>query len=56
MGWSLSEILFYGGIIAACVSCAAAMICFFVLKIEYVRLNAKLDEEYGKEEKRSRHD
>ncbi len=47
MGLSLSEILFYAGIITAACSAAAALIYLLVSRGKTRRLNEKLDKEYG---------
>ena len=44
------EILFYGGCALAGVSGIALLISLCFLKIKAVKLDAKLDEEYGKSE------
>lgn len=41
------EVLFYGGIIAAGVSCLGLFIAFLVSKIKETALNAQLTKEYG---------
>lgn len=48
MGWLTNELLFYGGIIVAGGSVAAAAIYFILAYVRWTRLSIKLDEEYGK--------
>ncbi len=47
MDWLTNEILFYGGIAAAIASLAAALLYFCITQIKKVRLDARLDAEYG---------
>lgn len=49
-----NEALFYGGIAVAGCSLAAAVIYFSIAYVRWIRLNIKLDEEYGKEERKKR--
>lgn len=48
MTWLTNEDLFYGGIIVAGGSIAAAVIYFSIAYVRWMRLRIKLDEEYGK--------
>lgn len=45
--WLTNEILFYGGIAVAIASLAAALLYFCITQIKKVRLDARLDAEYG---------
>lgn len=51
MNWFTDEILFYGGIVVAAGSFFIAVVYFLISQIRGVRLNAKLDIEYGEKEK-----
>lgn len=51
MDWFTDEILFYGGIVVAAGSFFTAVIYFLISQIRKVRLNARLDIEYGEREK-----
>lgn len=44
-----NEILFYTGIAVAICSILMAIVYFLISKVKMVQLDAKLDEEYGKE-------
>lgn len=46
-----NEMLFYGGLIVAGGSLLGFLFFVFVLQIRRIRLNSKLDEEYGKDRK-----
>lgn len=46
-GMSVSEIWFYGGIIAMVVAVIAAIICFSVFKLSGWKINNQLEKEYG---------
>lgn len=48
-----NELIFYSGLIITGITVIAAVIFFFVSRISGRRLKAKLDEEYGPQEKRS---
>ena len=48
----LNEHLFYGGIILCACSAGLAVVLGSLYTIKKIRLNTKLDEEYGKETKR----
>ncbi len=48
MEWSSSELLFYGGIAICGVALLLAIISFCAFKIRAVKLNARLEAEYGK--------
>lgn len=50
MNWLTNEVLFYGGIVIAAGSLAAALFYFFITQIKKVRLEAKLDMEYGEKD------
>lgn len=54
MNWLSNEILFYGGAAAAIFSVAAAFVYFCFSRISAVRLNAKLDAEYGEKGKKKK--
>lgn len=49
--WFTDEILFYGGIVVAAGSFFTAVVYFLISQIRRVRLNARLDIEYGEKEK-----
>lgn len=51
MEWLSNEVLFYGGLGLAICSAAAAFIFFCISQIGSVRLNARLDAEYGEKKK-----
>ena len=51
MEWTASELLFYGGIAGAAGSLLLGIVCLCVVQIRLVRLKARLDEEYGREER-----
>lgn len=46
----MGEMLFYGGIALMGVSAASGVIAIIVFKLRSIRLNARLDGEYGREE------
>ncbi|MDO4295480.1 MAG: hypothetical protein Q4D90_04895 [bacterium] len=48
IGWLTNEMLLYGGIAIAAITALAALLYFCFSQIYKVRLQAKLDEEYGK--------
>lgn len=48
MDWLTNEVMFYGGIIIAGSSLAAAVIYLVVSHIRKIRIDMQLDEEYGK--------
>lgn len=50
MDWLTDEILFYGGMAVAAGSLVMAMLCFCISEINKLRLNIRLDAEYGKRE------
>lgn len=52
MNWITDEMLFYGGIAAAGGSLLASIVCFAAFKIQKIRLDSQLDEEYGKENRK----
>lgn len=45
------EALYLGGMIAASAALISAVVCFCIFQIKKVRLNSRLDEEYGKQKK-----
>lgn len=45
-----NEALFYGGTALAAVSLLAGVISLFLCRIKRIRLEAQMDEEYGKQE------
>lgn len=47
-----NEMLFYGGLIIVAFSCFAGLLYFGISQIRKVKLEQKLDEAYGKKEKR----
>ena len=51
MNWLTDEFLFYGGLICAGVLLFAGIISFCVIQMKLIRLNAKLDSEYGTRQK-----
>lgn len=51
MEWLTNEMIFYGGIATAGVSALAAIIFLFIFKMKKIKLNAQLDQEYGKRNK-----
>ena len=51
MDWLTNEVLFYGGIIMVSCSLFAALVSFFVFKIRKLKLETRLDAEYGKKVK-----
>lgn len=52
MEWITNELLFYGGIAAAGCSLFAMVFCLCIFQIKKVRLNARLDAEYGERKKK----
>ena len=52
MEWLTSEMIFYGGIVAAGSAVVAAVIYFSISQIKKIRLNIQLDAEYGQIEGR----
>ncbi len=51
MIWLTDERLFYGGIAVAAGSLLAAIFCFFLSQIRKIRLESRLNMEYGEAEK-----
>lgn len=51
MEWSMNEWLFYGGIAIAAVSLCGLILFLCIMQIFRLRLDRKLDQEYGKEKK-----
>lgn len=45
----LPEIIFYSGIAICCITAIGAIIALIVLRFYKIRLNEKLDSEYGKQ-------
>lgn len=54
MGGITDEVLFYGGIVLAAFSFFALVIYLLIFKIGTVRLDVRLDQEYGPGEKRTK--
>lgn len=54
MGWFSDEIMFYGGIAVTIGALLAGILLFFLSKINAMRLQGQLDQEYGKEEGRNK--
>ena len=54
LSWTvgMDEMLFYGGIIGAGCILAAAVLYLCISRIQLSKLNAQLNEEYGKREKK----
>lgn len=50
MNWSVDERLFYGGIAVMAGTLLAAGIYVCISQIKKIRLNAQLDDEYGKKD------
>ena len=50
MSWLTDEILFYGGIIGMEGAIMLTILYFLISQIRRVKLNVKLDVEYGKKE------
>lgn len=50
MEWLTNEVLLYGGIGTAICTAVTALIYSVVLRIQWIRMNAQMDEEYGKKE------
>ncbi|MGI6012495.1 MAG: hypothetical protein ACOX8H_13565 [Ruminococcus sp.] len=50
MSWLTDEMILYIGAIIAAVSLIGMILCFFILKINWIHLNSRLDEEYGKKQ------
>ena len=48
MDWMTNEAIFYGGIIITSCSLLAALVFFFIYKARKMKLEARLDAEYGK--------
>ncbi len=48
MDWLTNEVLFYGGMIVSACSLIFGIMDYVILYIKRIRLNIKLDEEYGK--------
>lgn len=53
MEWLTDEVLFYGGLVTAGVSLIMLILSVLIGRIRKLRLNMKLDAEYGPEEKGS---
>ena len=49
MSGNTNEIIFIAGLVVAGCALAAGIIYFVVSKIKSIKLNAELDQEYGKE-------
>lgn len=54
MSWLTDEILFYGGIVAIASAVALTILHFPISQIRKVKLNVKLDAEYGEKENNRR--
>lgn len=52
MEWLTDEFMFYGGMALAGGTLLAGLLYFCISQIKKTRLNAQLDEEYGKNRKR----
>ena len=52
MGWISDELLFYGGMAVAGCSLLAMILCLCMSQVRKVRLNARLDAEYGERKKK----
>lgn len=52
MDFITDEVLFYGGAAAAALSLAAAFLYACIAQVKRIRLNARLDGEYGKEDRK----
>ena len=52
MEWITDELLFYGGMAIAACSLLALLLCVCIFQIKKVRLNARLDAEYGEQKKK----
>lgn len=52
MEWITDELLFYGGMAAAGFSMLAMILYLCISQIKKVRLNARLDAEYGERKKK----
>ncbi len=52
MGWLSNELLFYGGIAVCGAALLFAVICLCVSKIRSVKLNTRLEAEYGEKNKK----
>ena len=50
-----NEMMFYGGIIIAGFSLFAVIIYMFISQINFIKLNSKLNLEYGEKNKRKKH-
>lgn len=51
MNWLTNEIIFYLGVGITAVSFILGILYFCVSKINFMKLNAQLDAEYGKEDR-----
>lgn len=49
MGFITDEALYVGGMVVAAAAFILAIICFCVFQIKKVRLDSRMDEEYGKQ-------
>ncbi len=50
MDWVTNEVMFYGGMIISACSLVLGIVYYAISYIKRIRLNIKLDEEYGKQE------
>ncbi len=51
MSWLTDEILFYGGIIGMALAIVLMILYFLISQLRRVKLNVKLDAEYGEKER-----
>lgn len=54
MNWITNEMLFYGGLLTVSGSFILAILFFSITQIQKIRLNVRLDEEYGKKERKKK--
>lgn len=52
MDFLTNEMLFYGGMIVAAGAAVLGVVVFCVFQVQKVRLNVRLDQEYGEKESR----
>jgi len=48
VGFSVSELIFYGGIVVMAAACVLAVVCAIIFTITGKRLKERLEQEYGK--------
>lgn len=51
MSWLTNELIFYFGVGITAVSLLLGILYFCISKINYMKLNAQLDTEYGKDDR-----